>query len=281
MDDEEAELRNPFPSPPSHYNNYTTHNLKLLELLKERVTTRKEEAEGEGGGEEKEKVADLTQVNQHEILSDQTDIPDWPLIQLEKPRADWILEEGHYTVFGDTWFVKEVIPSLGEQGGHQLYPVDPSVDRRPALLSILKSLLVTYSKLTKSLLAPPPTSFTVESPQPEWQRDVEWITVLAQNIMAAANDLRPVQARGNLELMMRRQLDLRKEETRALHEKCDSLEARLEELRISSQQFASVKDEAMDISVPTTDVNGTASTTGIQEPSLTSEDVLRWSEEIG
>lgn len=89
MEEEEAELRNPFPSPPSHYQNYTTHNLKLLSLLKERV------------GEE-----DITQVNQHGILSDQNDIPDWPLAQLEKPRVDWILEEGSYTVFGDTWFVR-------------------------------------------------------------------------------------------------------------------------------------------------------------------------------
>lgn len=28
---------------------------------------------------------------------------------------------------------------------------------------------------------------------PEWTRHVEWITILAQNIMAAANDLRPIQ----------------------------------------------------------------------------------------
>ena len=105
--------------------------------------------------------------------------------------------------------VKETIPSLAELGGHQLYPADPSVgasmirlhvmhllttislDRRPALLSILRSLLVTYSNLTGAILAPPPLpSSTVP---PEWQRRVEWITVLAQNLMAAANDLRPVQ----------------------------------------------------------------------------------------
>lgn len=89
MDEEEAELRNPFPSPPSHYTNYTGHNLKLLELLKEHV--------GEG---------DISSVNQAELLSDQADVPDWPLPQLEKPRVDWILEEGQYTVFGDTWFVR-------------------------------------------------------------------------------------------------------------------------------------------------------------------------------
>lgn len=89
MDEEEAELRNPFPSPPSHYTNYTGHHLKLLELLKERV--------GDG---------DVLSANQAEILSDQTDLPDWPLLQLEKPRVDWILEEGQYTIFGDTWFVR-------------------------------------------------------------------------------------------------------------------------------------------------------------------------------
>lgn len=90
MDDEDAELRNPFPSPPSHYLNYTTHNLKLLALLRERADSDE---------------PDLTNVNQHAVLSDQQDIPDWPLSQLEKPRVDWVLEDGQYTVFGDTWMV--------------------------------------------------------------------------------------------------------------------------------------------------------------------------------
>lgn len=87
MVDEEAELRNSFPSPPSHYVNYTPHNLNLLEILKERVE-------------------DVNSINQHEVLSDQANVPSWPLVQLEKPRVDWILEDGHYNVFGDMWFVR-------------------------------------------------------------------------------------------------------------------------------------------------------------------------------
>ena len=90
MDEEETELRNPFPSPPSHYQNYTIHNLKLLSLLRERV-----------GPEE----TNFSNVNQRSILFDQSDVPEWPLVQLEKPRVDWIIEDGHYTVFGDTWQV--------------------------------------------------------------------------------------------------------------------------------------------------------------------------------
>ncbi len=89
--DEDTELRNPFPSPPSHYTKYTTHNLNLLALLGER---------------EPEKP----NPNQYDVLKDQQDVPDWPLVQLEKPRVDWILEEpdAYYEVFGDRWFVREM-----------------------------------------------------------------------------------------------------------------------------------------------------------------------------
>lgn len=255
MDEEEAELRSPFPSPPSHYNNYTSHNLKLLTLLKERVG---------------DQNADLGTVNQHELLSDQTDVPTWSLAQLEKPRVDWVLEEGHYSVFGDTWFVKETIPSLAELGGHQLYPPDPSVDRRPALLAVLRSMLVTYSNLTNAIVAPPPPPSS--SAQPEWQRQLEWITILAQNLMAAANDLRPVQARGNLELMMQRQLELRREETKNIHSQCDTLEARLLELRSSAQEMAG-SDQRL-IAKP----SGSQVQTSTANVSL--EDMLRWAEEV-
>ncbi|TDL28219.1 hypothetical protein BD410DRAFT_782189 [Rickenella mellea] len=210
-EDEDAELRNPFPSPPSHYKNYTSRNLELLGLLKSR---------SELSAEEKD---------QQTILSDQSDVPDWPLVDLEKPRVDWIIEEGSYTVYGDTWFVKENVPSLGELGGRQLYPADPTVDRRPALVSILRTLLATFSSLLSSVLAPPPTA-TSNDP-PDWQRHIEWMTVMGQNIMSAANDLRPVQARDNLESLMKRQLELRRQETQNIHLKCNALETRLAELK--------------------------------------------------
>ncbi|KAM5545901.1 hypothetical protein V8D89_000027 [Ganoderma adspersum] len=255
MDDEETELRNPFPSPPSHYTRYTNHNLKLLELLKDRASD----------------DADIAALNQYDVLSDQTDVPEWSIATLEKPRVDWILEEGHYTVFGDTWFVKETIPSLAELGGHQLYPQDPSVDRRPALRSILRSLLVTYSKLLSSLLAPPPTSSSESDA--EWKQHLEWINILAQNIMAAANDLRPVQARGNLELMMRRQLELRIEDTRTIHSKCDSLEAQLAELRQAAQGLGSASSAGASHAV--------APPMQLPDPNeMSNEDVLRWAEEV-
>lgn len=86
--EQEGELRNPFPSPPSHYANYSTHNIRLLSILNSRLPESEDQ-----------------DVDQAQILDDQKDVPDWPLRSLEKPRVDWILEEGSYTVFGETWFV--------------------------------------------------------------------------------------------------------------------------------------------------------------------------------
>jgi len=254
--EQEAELRNPFPSPPSQYTNYTTHNLRLLSLLKER-------AEGQ----------DAVGLTQNGILSDQTDVPDWPLTSLEKPRVDWIREEGHYTVFGDTWFLKEPIISLREVGGHQLYPEDAAADRRPALLSILKSMLVTYSSFLGALLAPPPS--VASNVPPEWHRHIDWISVLAQNVMAAANDLRPVQARASLELMMKRQLELRREETRAIHESCDSLEAQLAQLREMAKQTSDqLPSEQTGDGVPTPLIATAPFTL------LPLDEITRWAEEL-
>ncbi|KAI0294954.1 hypothetical protein BC826DRAFT_1009606 [Russula brevipes] len=162
-------------------------------------------------------------------------------------------------------------------GGHQLYPEDVAADRRPALLLILKSMLVTYSSFLGSLLLPPPPlpPSTGSSARPEWERRVEWITVLAQNVMAVANDLRPVQARVNLELMMERQLELRREETRAIHEKCDSLEARLAQLRdMAKQSSVQPPSEQTGDSVPGPSMEAALF------PLLPVDEVARWAEEL-
>jgi mediator of RNA polymerase II transcription subunit 7 len=87
--DEDGELRNPYPSPPSHYVRYTDENLRLLATLRARSE-------------------DPTSSSQREILGDETKIPDWPLDELEMPRIDWILEDGEYTVFGDPQHVSLV-----------------------------------------------------------------------------------------------------------------------------------------------------------------------------
>jgi mediator of RNA polymerase II transcription subunit 7 len=45
--------------------------------------------------------------------------------ELEPPNIDWIVEEGSYSVFGETWPVEEKLPSLAEMGVQELF--DPTV----------------------------------------------------------------------------------------------------------------------------------------------------------
>jgi mediator of RNA polymerase II transcription subunit 7 len=111
LDEDETELRNPFPSPPSHYTNYTTHNLVLLSLLRERVPLQ-EGPSAFAPSEASSSARSLPPVDvrqQYTVLADQKDVPDWPLTNLEPPRVDWILEDGHYMVFGDPWFVRWLV----------------------------------------------------------------------------------------------------------------------------------------------------------------------------
>ncbi|EJD42588.1 hypothetical protein AURDEDRAFT_89480 [Auricularia subglabra TFB-10046 SS5] len=266
-DDLEAELRNPFPSPPSHYRNYTSQNLRLLSLFKSR-TDGQDEAE--------------TSQSQREVLADEPNVPEWDLRTLEPPRVDWVVEDGHYSVFGDTWPIQETIPSLSEAGGTQLYPADPTVDRRPALQAILKTLLVSYTHLLSSVVEPPPV--TDELP-PAWNANLDWIYTMGLNIMSAANDLRPAQARANLEGLMRRQLDQRREETRRIHETCDRLEDALAALQ--ARTAGAKKEEPMPPPMPDVPMDAAAflSDPGsdsmvIDVMPLTKQDVLAWADVI-
>ncbi|KAL1670840.1 MED7 protein-domain-containing protein [Schizophyllum commune] len=277
-DGEDAELQNPFPAPPAHYVRYTAHNLKLLALMRERAQADDAaDVAKPAEGALVPPLEDPTQAvaAQSKLLSDQQDLPDFPLCQLEKPRVDWIEEDNTFTVFGETWPIKNTkIMSLAEAGIAQLFPDDPSEDRRPAMLSILRSLLVQYSRLTKAVTIPPPRDLPPGAPS-ESQEMISWMKVLTQNLMATANELRPVQARWNLELMMKRQVELRREETAAIHTKCDEIEARLAALReatqnLQAQSAAQVQQSPTAGSAPSSAVTG----------SISAESVLRWAEEV-
>ena len=89
MEEEEQELRNPYPSPPSSYTHHTSQNITLLSVLRERIPD-----------------GDIPVEQQREALEDQADVPDWPLTTLEPPRCDWIVEDGSWSVFGEIWHVR-------------------------------------------------------------------------------------------------------------------------------------------------------------------------------
>jgi mediator of RNA polymerase II transcription subunit 7 len=124
MDEDFPELQHPLPAPPAHFANYTDHNLALLALIRQRVPPL-ESFQSSVPSTSDSSVQDPKEASpslpprlppplppidlqtQIDLLKDETDVPSWPLTDLDPPRVDWILEDdGIFTVFGQTLKVR-------------------------------------------------------------------------------------------------------------------------------------------------------------------------------
>jgi mediator of RNA polymerase II transcription subunit 7 len=165
-------------------------------------------------------------------------------------------------------------------GIERLYNPEPGSDPRPHLRQLLISLLSAYHKLLSGILEPVPSGYhrppspttdpsEVKQEDPEWppplnwEATVLWIRTLVLNLGWAVNEFRPVQARMTLEAMMRRQIEIRKEETKAIHtlvtkspysknrssyifdRKCDELEKTLADLRSKTAALLPVRIQSL------------------------------------
>lgn len=107
--DEPTEIQSTFPAPPAHYLRYTDANLQLLSQLKTKLGP---DAASYHPTSEDAPYPDVQAIrHQHALLADAHDVPDWDLLELQPPRADWIVEEGGYSTFGDQWQVSLVSPT--------------------------------------------------------------------------------------------------------------------------------------------------------------------------
>jgi mediator of RNA polymerase II transcription subunit 7 len=108
---EQQEVKNPFPTPPIYWTRYTPENLRLLALLKDKIaenrddTMLKESKDAQMTPNEapdhENKLEQDVPVDQAEILPEGSLLPSFPLLELEPPRLDWILEQKHYSTFGE------------------------------------------------------------------------------------------------------------------------------------------------------------------------------------
>ncbi|KAL5635901.1 hypothetical protein ACGC1H_004639 [Rhizoctonia solani] len=190
--DEPTEIQSTFPTPPAHYIRYTNANLQLLNQLKTKLGP---DAPAYHPASDDLPYPDVQAIRQqHNLLSDARDVPDWDLLELQPPRVDWIVEEGGYSTFGDQWAIPERQPTVEEIGIRQLYPADPNVDRRPYLQQLLHTLLHNHFEMLGALLEAPPIPTQADpEPTPAWLRLTEWTEIAGVNMIMAVNDLRSLQ----------------------------------------------------------------------------------------
>ncbi|KAG8896233.1 Mediator of RNA polymerase II transcription subunit 7, partial [Tulasnella sp. 417] len=268
------EVDNPFPRPPERFKLFTDRNVSLLKTLRERSGTQLHDPLPEGQAQD-----DILEGENLEGVAED-------LIELEPPRVDWVVEGGRFAVFEQWYDIVDGHPRVNDreitntivqmpEGGEQVseYPIDHSNLRLKRIFHRLR-YPPPFKKAPQNdpaqLLYPsgrhypkPPTSFMLE---------------ISRAFLSAVNSVRPLQARQTLEQLLIRQLETRKEETRKIHEKCDSIEATLAALKakaaeIQQQQEVGLEKLSLDDTIPNVGTNGG---TGV----VTDDEVLQWANEV-
>lgn len=109
--------------------------------------------------------------------------------------------EGTYTMFGANYTTNDLLPSLEEQGLHQLYPKGPNVDYKKELKALNRELTLQMLELADIL---------VERPS-QYARRVEDISLILRNMHHLLNSIRPHQARATLIHILEMQIRRRKQ----------------------------------------------------------------------
>ncbi|RSH92055.1 Mediator of RNA polymerase II transcription subunit 7 [Saitozyma podzolica] len=220
-----------FPPPPDFYKAYADDNLRRsLELRGGPSNTSKARAGA---------AAASGNVDVDGLAAPDFDLNDEQRLELtelrallDKPRADWVSEEGRWMSFGEIYTTEPKIPTAESIGLPRFVDPDeePQTSFPPLLHSFLHTLLLLLDVLTNTARIPG------ELEEKGWAHEgdqyIQHMTNLAATLMVSANQLRGVQAEATLVLLMERQLAIRREQTAALQDKCKAIASRLKELKV-------------------------------------------------
>jgi len=204
-----------FPPPPSYFKAFIDTNVaRYAELRGEPSSSSR--TRPEAGADGNELSSPTLGVDEQAELEDLQRT-------LEKPRADWVKEEGRWMCFGQMYTSEPFIPTAASIGLPPLIDPDepPQTSLPPLLHSFLHTLLLLLDTLTSTARIPG------ELEEKGWAHEgdqyIQHLTNLAATMMVSANQLRGVQAEATLVLLMEKQLATRRQQSEALRSKCQSI----------------------------------------------------------
>lgn len=205
---ESQPLKATFPAPPPFYKHFTQQNLARLSEIHD-VSHKAEQR-----GDEKPK-------------SDSTALP--PELRFLTPPEP--PTEGTYRVFGDHWEVEDKLQPLNSLGIEQLYPTSPSgsspsLDRAFYLRKLVKSILLSYLELVRTLSLNPEAAI----------KKIEDLRTMFINVHHLINEYRPHQARETLMLMMEERIERGWSEIERIREMRGKVESVLDGLNSIEEQ---------------------------------------------
>ncbi|ORY29375.1 mediator complex, subunit Med7 [Naematelia encephala] len=223
-----ADLANTlFPPPPLYYKAFTDE--KVSRYAEASGTNKGKESEAGESEEEETEEREVLPVS----LSD----------ELEKPRVDWVREEGRWMCFGQQQSIIPHIPTTSEIGLTPMINPDehPQTSLPPLLHSFLHTLLRLIERLTETARIPG------ELEEKGWAHEgdqfIQHLSNLAATMMISVNQLRGYQAESTLVMLMEKQLQARREQTTELKSKCATIAATLKALRNEAPSSPSMLKE--------------------------------------
>ncbi|OCF54314.1 hypothetical protein L486_08228 [Kwoniella mangroviensis CBS 10435] len=207
-----------FPPPPAYWQSFTETNIQRYESL-----TGTSFFDNQGDELKQDINLDLGEDERKELEELK--------IRLNKPRNDWVEEDGRWMSFGTLFNIKPTIPSVKDIGLPPLFQstTTPEESLPNLLSSFLHTILLLLDVLTTS--ARTPDELMHAGWAHEGDQYIQHLSNLAASMMIHSNSLRQMQSESTLILMMEKEREERRTQTEMLRRKCREISTNIRRLK--------------------------------------------------
>ncbi|WVQ61949.1 uncharacterized protein L199_000082 [Kwoniella botswanensis] len=207
-----------FPPPPAYWQSFTETNIQRYESL---TGTSFFDIQGD------EVKADMDS----DLGEEETKELEELKLRLNRPRNDWVEEDGRWMSFGTLFNIKPTIPTIKDIGLPPLFQstTTPEESLPNLLSSFLHTILLLLDVLTTS--ARTPDELMHAGWAHEGDQYIQHLSNLAASMMIHSNSLRQMQSESTLILMMEKEIEERKKQTDVLTRKCKEISTNIKRLK--------------------------------------------------